>query len=554
MQIALAQINNTVGDLDGNLSKILEFSRRAERAGAELVVFPELALTGYPPRDLVEKHSFLDRTAGALACLAKQTAHLEAAVIVGYVARSCETAGIKAQNAAAVIHKGQIVFDQRKMLLPTYDVFDEVRYFQPASRQGIFTFKGTRIALAICEDFWNDKQFWERIRYSSDPIEDLVRQGADLIVSINASPWNVGKRPQRHAIFEALTKRFNLPVVYSHMVGGNDQLVFDGSSFAMTREGVLAARAKSFDEDLVLFDSVTGAGDDHDNGLSVDDAAYEALVLGTRDYIGKCGFRKVLVGLSGGIDSALVAAIAVDAVGKENVMGVGMPGPYSSDHSLTDAQCLASRLGIRFEVVPIQMGYEALIETLQPLFAGTEPDTAEENLQSRLRGVTLMALSNKFGSLVLTTGNKSEIAVGYCTLYGDMCGGLGVISDVPKTMVYRLSRIANARFERRGMNGPIPENTFTKPPSAELRADQKDTDSLPEYEVLDAVLAAYIEGYESVAEIAAKESLSPELVRDIIRKVDRNEYKRQQAAPGLRISRKAFGVGRRFPIANRFTE
>jgi NAD+ synthase (glutamine-hydrolysing) len=338
------------------------------------------------------------------------------------------------------------------------------------------------------------------------------------------------------------------------MVGGNDQLVFDGSSFAMTADGALAAKAKSFAEDLVVFDSVSGAGDNHANHVRGDDAAFEALVLGTRDYIRKCSFRCVLVGLSGGIDSALVAAIAVEAIGKENVIGVGMPGPYSSEHSLTDARSLAEHLGIRFEIVPIKAGYDALLDTLEPLFVGFNADTTEENLQSRLRGMVLMALSNKFGALVLTTGNKSEIAVGYCTLYGDMCGGLAVISDVPKTMVYQLARVANCRYERKGLRGPIPENTFVKPPSAELRPDQKDTDSLPPYDILDAVLAAYIERYQSVPQIAEQVGVPQELVRDIVRKVDRNEYKRQQAAPGLRITPKAFGVGRRFPIAHRFTE
>ena len=554
MRIALAQINNTIGDLEGNSAKILEFARRAEGSNAELVVFPELALTGYPPRDLVEKRSFLDRTDDALQALIKASAEMNVALILGYVARSPEYAAIRSQNAAAVIRGGKLIFDQRKSLLPTYDVFDEARYFQPAERQGLFTLDGKRIALAICEDFWNDKQYWERRRYSLDPIEELLKGGADLIISINASPWNIGKRAQRHDIFEALTKRFQVPVVYVHMVGGNDQLVFDGSSFAMDRDGRLAAQAKSFEEDLILFDSETGTGDYHDSGLSSEEAAFDALVLGTHDYIRKCGFRSVLVGISGGIDSALVAAIAVEAIGKENVIGVGMPGPYSTEHSLSDACTLARNLGIRFEVVPIKLGYEAMMETLAPLFAGLSPDTTEENLQSRLRGVTLMAMSNKFGSLVLTTGNKSEIAVGYCTLYGDMCGGLAVISDVPKTIVYRLARIANARAVAKGRAAPIPENTLIKPPSAELRPDQKDTDSLPEYGELDAILAAYIERYESVPEIAAKEQLPQDLVRDIIRKVDRNEYKRQQAAPGLRITPKAFGVGRRFPIAHRFTE
>ena len=342
--------------------------------------------------------------------------------------------------------------------------------------------------------------------------------------------------------------------MYVHMVGGNDQLVFDGTSFAMNADGQLAAEAASFVEDLVLFDSLKGLGDQRPSDLSPDDAVFDALVLGTRDYIRKCGFQRVLVGLSGGIDSALVAAVAVRAVGKENVIGVGMPGPYSSDHSLTDAHELARNLGIRFEVVPIEGGYKTMMGTLEPLLAGCRPDTTEENLQSRLRGMTLMALSNKFGALVLTTGNKSELAVGYCTLYGDMCGGLAVISDVPKTMVYRLARIANGRWQQRGGTGPIPENTFLKAPSAELRPGQKDTDSLPEYSILDAILSGYIERYEPVAEIAANLQIPEEQVRDIVRKVDRNEYKRQQAAPGLRITPKAFGVGRRFPIAHRFTE
>ncbi len=554
MRIALAQINNTVGDLSGNAAKILDFVKRAAEAGAEVAVFPELALTGYPPRDLVEKDSFLDRTHECLLKIAAESAVLNLVLIVGYVARSPANSAIKAQNAAAVIEKGRIVFDQRKMLLPTYDVFDEARFFQPADSQSLHTICGRKVALSICEDAWNDKHFWERRRYARDPVEELVQAGAEIIISINASPWNIGKRTQREAIFRAMAERFHLPVVYAHMVGGNDQLVFDGTSFAMTSAGKLVTRAKSFAEDLVLFDSETGEGENHANDVPTDEAAFDALVLGTRDYIHKCGFRQVLIGLSGGIDSALVAAIAVEAVGSENVTGVGMPGPYSSEHSLIDARHLAESLGIRFEVVSIKSGYEDMLRNLEPLFKGYQPDTTEENLQSRLRGVTLMALSNKFGALVLATGNKSEIAVGYTTLYGDMCGGLSVISDVPKTMVYRLGRIANARRAAKGLAPGIPENTFIKPPSAELRADQKDTDSLPDYEVLDAILAGYVERYESVAEIAAKENLPENLVRDIVRKVDRNEYKRQQAAPGLKITPKAFGMGRRFPIAHRFTE
>ena len=554
MRLALAQINNTVGDLDANAAKILEFAKQADQSGADVTVFPELALTGYPPRDLVEKHSFLDRTAAVLQTIAKESANVKTALIFGYVARSPENAAIRAQNAAAVVQNGRVVLTQIKMLLPNYDVFDEARYFWPGSSQEVCELCGTKIALAICEDGWNDKQFWSQRRYQRDPVEELVHKGAEIIVSINASPWNIGKRHEREDIFRATAKRFGLPLVYVHMVGGNDQLVFDGTSFAMSAAGEVVARAKSFEEDLILFDTATNTGDDHSNHLVDDDAAYQALVLGTRDYIRKCGFRSALVALSGGIDSALVAAIAVEAIGKENVIGVGMPGPHSSDHSLTDAWLLAKNLGIQFDVLSINPGYAAMRETLNPLFTGRPMDATEENLQSRLRGVTLMALSNKFGSLVLTTGNKSEIAVGYCTLYGDMCGGLAVISDVPKTMVYRLSRIANRRAVEQGRPACIPENTFTKPPSAELRPDQKDTDSLPEYPVLDAILEAYIENYRAVPEIAEQLNVSEDLVRDIVRKVDRNEYKRQQMAPGLRITRKAFGVGRRFPIAHRFTE
>lgn len=554
MRIALAQINNTVGDLEANAAKILSFARRAAVGGAELVVFPELALTGYPPRDLIEKQTFLTRTACSLEAIARGSADLKAALVVGYVAESRPDAALHAQNALAVLEKGRVTFDQRKMLLPTYDVFDEIRYFEPAESQTIFEFRGRRIALSICEDAWNDKMYWRRQRYDRDPVEELARQGAEILISINASPWNLGKRQQRRSIFQATAKRFGFPVVYAHMVGGNDQLVFDGSSFGMTADGTVIASARSFEEDLVYLDPFVGTGDQHADLEDPAEAAYSALVLGTRDYIRKCGFRQVLVALSGGIDSALVAAIAADAVGAENVIGVGMPGPYSSVHSLTDARSLAESLGVRFEVISINQGYEAMTRTLSPVFAGRTQDTTEENLQSRLRGVTLMALSNKFGALVLTTGNKSELAVGYCTLYGDMCGGLAVISDVPKTMVYRLSRVANARRLEAGLPPAIPENTFTKPPSAELRPDQKDTDSLPEYEVLDRILAGYVEHSDSAEQIAQREDLPLELVRDVIRKVDRNEYKRQQAAPGLRITTKAFGLGRRFPIAHRFTE
>jgi NAD+ synthase (glutamine-hydrolysing) len=554
MRIALAQINTTVGDLQRNVAKIIDFAGRAEREGAQIVVFPELCITGYPPRDFVEKQSFLDGSEAALQEVARRSASLKVAIVVGYVARTKEINALPAQNAAAVIHEGRVVFDQRKILLPNYDVFDEARYFHPASSQQIWEFAGRRIALVICEDAWNDKQYWPRQRYSRDPVEELMALGGELIITINASPFNIGKRQQREKIFEATARRFDCPAIYVNQIGGNDQLVFDGSSFGVSANGRIAATASSFSEDLVCFDVDANQGDDHADLADEEEAAFEALVLGTKDYIRKCGFSRVLIGLSGGIDSALVAAIAVEAVGKENVMGIGMPGPYSSEHSIGDARSLAASLDIRFEIVPINSGYKAMLGTLDPLFEGLPLDTTEENLQSRLRGVTLMALSNKFGAIVLTTGNKSELAVGYCTLYGDMCGGLAVISDVPKTLVYRLSRVANKRRARAGLPDAIPENTFTKPPSAELRPDQKDTDSLPEYDVLDSILAGYVERYESAQQIAEEGHLPLDLVRDIIRKVERNEYKRQQAAPGLRLTTKAFGIGRRFPIAHRFSE
>jgi len=549
MRIALAQINTTVGDLAGNADLMLTTARRAAAKGAELIVFPELSLTGYPPRDLVEKPSFLERSGQQLERLARETADLDAALICGYVGRSASTTGKTATNSAAVLERGQITFRQGKMLLPTYDVFEEARYFRPAEQQSLCAIRGTRVALTVCEDAWNDKQYWERRLYGRDPVEEMAAQGAEILVSINASPYHMGKRELRREIFAASARRHRLPVVYVNQVGGNDQLVFDGSSFAMDAEARVMAAAASFAEDLVLVDTATRAGDIRENLADEHEAVYEALVLGTRDYIRKCGFSRVLIGLSGGIDSSLTAVLAADAVGRENVVGVAMPGPYSSEGSLTDARALATNLGIRFEVVAITGTYDKFLELLDPLFRDAPRDVTEENLQARLRGVTLMALSNKWGALVLTTGNKSELAVGYCTLYGDMIGGLAVISDVPKTLVYELARVANRRHA-----GSIPQSVIEKPPSAELRPNQKDSDSLPSYDVLDTILRSYVEENLTPGEIAARRNLPIELVREIVNKVDRNEYKRQQAAPGLKVTTKAFGMGRRFPIAQRFLE
>lgn len=549
MRIALAQLNATVGDFGSNVSGMLRAAQQAAARGAEVIAFPELSLPGYPPRDLVERPSFLDRNTEELERLAQLTANLDISIICGYASRSDSPVGKRALNSAAVIERGKIVFRQHKTLLPTYDVFDEARYFRPADTVELFTLRGVPVAITICEDAWNDKTYWNQRLYQRDPVEELFAQGAEMLLCINASPFSMEKRAVRRKIYSAVAKRYNKPVLYVNQVGGNDHLVFDGSSFAMNARGEVIASARSFEEDFILIDLATGTADQRENFQDEEEAVYQALVLGTRDYIRKCGFKKVLIGLSGGIDSSLVAAIAVEAVGKENVMGVAMPGPFSSDHSVLDAHAMAERLGIRCETISINDPYHSVLKQLAPVFDGLKPDVAEENVQARLRGVTLMALSNKFGAMVLTTGNKSELAVGYCTLYGDMCGGLAVISDIPKTLVYRLSRIANQH-----LNDAIPESVFTKPPSAELRPDQKDSDSLPEYDVLDRILEAYVEQNHSPKVIASSLNLSVDLVQDIVRKVNINEYKRQQAAPGLKVTSKAFGIGRRFPIAQRFAE
>ncbi len=549
MRIAIGQINTTVGDLAGNADLMIRVAHQAARRGARLVVFPELAVVGYPPRDLLEKPSLYEQVLEAEQRLAAETAALDLILVYGTVRPSNASSGKRAVNIAAVLERGRIIFEQAKMLLPTYDVFDEGRYFLPADKQEVCRLLGVNVALTVCEDAWNDKQFWERRLYARDPVEELVNAGARLLVTINASPFHMGKRELRRQIFSATARRHGIPVIYVNQVGGNDQLVFDGSSFAMNAAGEVIASAASFAEDLVFVDPIAGAGDLHENFSDACESVYEALVLGTRDYIRKCGFRQVLLGMSGGIDSSLVAVLAADAVGPENVTGVAMPGPYSSEASLRDARALASKLGIRFEVVPINSVFDCFLGVLDPLFGNLPRDVTEENLQARIRGVILMSLSNKWGAMVLTTGNKSELAVGYCTLYGDMAGGLAVISDVPKTLVYELARVANRRHP-----DAIPESVFAKPPSAELRPNQKDSDSLPPYETLDAILRLYVEEYLPPRQIAEALNLPLELVRDVVNKVDRNEYKRQQAAPGLKVTTKAFGMGRRFPIAQRFSQ
>jgi NAD+ synthase (glutamine-hydrolysing) len=543
VKIALGQINPTVGDFSGNAAKIIDFSHRARTAGAGLILFPELSICGYPPRDLVERPSFVARNRETAEHIAQQTQGI--AVICGLVTPADSETGKSAMNSAALLMDGKISFIQSKMLLPTYDVFDEMRNFAPAKSQELFPFCGNQMALTICEDAWNDKVFWPKRLYTFDPVDALIRAGGNFVLNISASPFWIGKRELRRDMLASIAKRNKVPVVMVNQVGGNDSLVFDGSSIVLNAEGKVIALGRSFEEDLIFFDSKTLTGEIHEQEVGDEASVYSALVLGTRDYIHKCGFTKAIIGLSGGIDSALTAVIAAEAIGPENVIGVGMPGPYSSPGSIEDAQALAKNLGIRFELLPINQVFDAYQHTLQIVFAGFPEDVTEENIQSRARGAMLMALSNKFRAIVLSPGNKSEIGVGYCTLYGDMVGGLAVISDVPKTLVYSLSEYVNSR------RAVIPQATLEKPPSAELRPDQKDSDSLPPYEVLDAVLEDYVEDSHPAERIAADRGFDLEVVRRVIGMVDRAEYKRQQAAPGLKISPKAFGYGRRLPIAAR---
>ena len=544
MTIALAQLNTTVGDIAGNERLILEAYRRGTESRAGLVVTPELSLTGYPPRDLLLRASFIRANLAALDRLAAAVG--EVGLIVGFVGENPARPGRPLTNAAALLHRGRVVAIRTKTLLPTYDVFDEDRYFEPASENAVIHWEGRRLGLTICEDIWNDDEFGVHRRYRPDPAAALVASGAEILINLSASPWQLGKERRRCDLLRSLARRHQVPVVYCNLVGGNDELVFDGRSLAFNAEGGCIAEAAHFAPDFLVVDTES-AGDRPLRAVADEALLHDALVLGTRDYVRKCGFNSVVMGLSGGIDSALVAALAVDALGAENVRGLALPTEFSSAGSIDDARALAMNLGIRFDVVPIQGSFEALKRQMSPLFEGRPEDTTEENLQARLRGVTLMAMSNKFGSLLLTTGNKSELAVGYCTLYGDMCGGLAVISDLPKTWVYRVSRWMNRDRE------VIPEASITKAPSAELRPNQTDQDSLPPYDTLDAILEAYVVEDRSAAEIIAA-GFSEADVRRVLRLIDLSEYKRRQAAPGLKVTSRAFGVGRRQPVAQRWRE
>jgi NAD+ synthase (glutamine-hydrolysing) len=556
MRIALAQINPTVGDLAGNVRKHLEFIDRAKSGGAQLVVFPEMSIIGYPAKDLLLKKQFIDANLRALSDIASRVSGIDA--IVGYAERNAQPVGRPLHNAVAVLRDGKIVSRHFKTLLPTYDVFDESRYFEPGPidlRNQIVAIGDTPAGLSICEDLWNDEKFVTRRLYHQNPIADLHTAGAKVMINASASPFVVGKQDFRVKLFGGQAKQFGKPLVVVNQVGGNDELVFDGNSVAFDSSGNVIAQAKGFEEDL-LFADLSGTGFQpvqQEHGLKTHatgiESIYHALVLGLRDYVRKCGFKTVVLGLSGGIDSALTAALAVAALGADKVTGVAMPSRFSSDHSVNDARDLARNLGIAFDVVPIQAVHEAYERTLTEPFKGLQADVTEENLQARIRGAILMAFSNKFNRLLLTTGNKSEIAVGYCTLYGDMCGGLAVISDVPKTTVWELSRWINQHAGRE----LIPTSSIIKIPSAELRPNQTDQDSLPPYEVLDAILFRYVEEEKGAAEIVA-DGFDPVTVTKVIKLIDRSEYKRRQAPPGLKVTSRAFGFGRRMPIAQRFED
>ncbi len=572
MRIALAQINPLVGDIAGNAAKHVEFIERAAGQGAQLVIFPELSVVGYPPKDLLLKPDVLDRCERAVGQIA--AACTDIAAIVGYPVRIGEGTGLPLYNSAALIRRGEILHRRDKHLLPTYDVFDESRYFRRGPGIDLTHFGGAKLGISICEDLWNDPEIFERRLYEDNPIDALARLGAQMFVNCSASPYVLGKHAVRRRLIEHAARKHKLPVVYVNQVGGNDELIFDGASCVVDASGKLIAQARDFAEDLLVVDlpqvgyadearrptTCGGVGWTADAGCEpgrIEDlqvgiaSVYHALVLGLRDYCRKCRFTKVVVGLSGGIDSAVTAVLAVAALGPEHVTGISMPSRYSSQGSKTDAQMLAENLGIEYLTVPIESAHAAL-ETDLARAMGPLCDVAAQNVQARIRGIILMAHSNQTGAMLVTTGNKSEIAVGYCTLYGDMAGGLAVLSDVPKTMVYRLAEWINSRaceLHEAGKVGPIPPDTITKPPSAELRPDQTDQDSLPAYEVLDEIIERYVERLEPAAAIIAETGFDAQVVLKVVRMIDVNEYKRKQAAPGLKITAKAFGFGRRMPIA-----
>ena len=554
VKIAIAQINPMIGDLDGNADKILAAAQTAHTNGVELLLTPELSLCGYPPRDFLLNPAFIAAMAARLEQLATQLPPT-LAVLVGSATVNPE-AGQRGQkklfNSVSLLQGGAIARVFHKSLLPTYDVFDEDRYFEAGLGDNTFSLRDNlQIGVTICEDLWNDEQFWCDRSYEVNPLDKLAKSNVDLVVNLSASPYSAGKQELREAMLAHSARRYQLPILYANQVGGNDDLLFDGSSVAFNREGSIVGRGRAFETDLINVSFDLNKGDLQLTELierppCLEAEIWSALVMGVRDYAAKCGFTKAILGLSGGIDSSLVAAIAAEALGAENVLGLLMPSPYSSAGSIADAEALVQNLGMSGRQIPIQAAMSTYDALLEPLFSGTEFGVAEENIQSRTRGILLMALANKFNYLLLSTGNKSEMAVGYCTLYGDMNGGLAVISDVPKTLVYRLCRWCNRDREI------IPENVLIKPPSAELKPDQKDSDSLPSYKVLDDILERFIRQHQGSAEIIAA-GHAPEIVARVLKLVARAEFKRRQAPPGLKISDRAFGTGWRMPIASRMT-
>lgn len=536
MKIALAQINTKIGDFDKNSEKIIDFITKAKEKNADLVIFPELTITGYPPRDLLDFKNFVSDNIKCLKKIMPYTSDI--GVVCGFVDFNKEDCGRKYRNAAVLIHNGEIISKHYKSLLPFYDVFDETRYFEPAKEVHPVIFKGKKLGITICEDIWNDKDHLSMPLYANNPIETLFSQGIDILINLSASPFWLNKSQDRHAILSNIAQKYDLPIVYVNQVGGNDDLLFDGSSIVIDKEGKLQTQAEDFKEDLVIYDTELNKGEIKQTSTSQQESLFKALTTGLRDYCHKSGFYKTVLGLSGGIDSAVTAVLAAEALGKENVLGITMPSMYSSDGSISDSEVLAQNLDIEFKNIPIKDYFYSYVNNIQN--GDLAMDLAEENLQARIRGNILMLHSNRYGRLLLSTGNKSEMAVGYCTLYGDMAGGLSVLSDVPKVMVYKLAKYINRNKEI------IPDIIITKPPSAELRPDQKDQDSLPPYEILDDILKMYIEENKSFEEIAQK--YNADTVKDVIRKVNNNEYKRRQASLGLKVTTKAFGSGRRFPI------
>ena len=546
MKLTLAQLNPTIGDIQGNLAKIEKTLSECRKDSPDLIIFPELFLVGYPPRDLLERSSFIARTQGAIEQLLKISQNFaQTGIIVGAPQPTRQPTGKGIHNSALLIYKGELLYSHHKSLLPTYDVFDEPRYFEPGTEDSVVKFKDTTLGVSVCEDAWNDPALWLRRTYHHDPIEDMAKRGAKLIVNIAASPFHRGKERLRYQIVRSHARKHRTPFVFVNQVGANDELIFDGRSICVNEAGDPIAVFPSFREHVQTISLCqTGVLASYEPQEEIE-SVYQALVLGLRDYMGKCGFNTAILGLSGGIDSAVTCCIAAEAIGRDSLVAVTMPGPYSSSGSVADSEKLAGNLGIRFETVPIAPIFEAYLKSLRSHFKGREVDITEENIQARIRGNILMALSNKFGHLVLSTGNKSELAVGYCTLYGDMSGGLSVISDVPKTMVYELAGYINR------LSPVIPQEIINKAPSAELKENQTDQDTLPPYEVLDQILHYYLDEQYSVEDILGLD-FDPEIVNWVTWAVDRNEYKRRQASPGLKVTSKAFGVGRRMPIAARF--